>query len=120
MRRMTWYEAGQIVTSFVILLMVGIGFFSSAIWTFGVRLACVAAILLYHVWIMRNWRGIVDEQIGREQDRAMAAGRSYLPGTAQRRRRSLQRGSMLMTIMFGLVFSFLLVVVVLDVGGWLS
>lgn len=124
MRRMTRYARWQFI-AFVVYFVLFFGAFINRFviddFSFSIlMLVCVVPQLLFHLAVWRNWRGIVDEQIVREQDRAMAGGRSYLPGTAERRRRSLQRGSMWMMIMFGLVFSFLVVVVVLDVGGWLG
>lgn len=126
MRRMTRYEHGQWIVTIVTLVFPGpfvVGVFRNGpfgVWQALALFTYASSQLVFQLAVAQNWRDMVDEQITREQHQAMANGRSYLPGTAERRRRSLQRVSMLMTITSGLLLSFAVVFVILDRGRWLG
>ncbi len=99
MRRMTRYERGRTV-AFAMYFVFFLGAFASRFvsdeflsWYAILVLVSFVPQLLFHLAAWRNWRGIVDEQIVREQDQAMINGRSYLPGKAERRRGQLKRTS---------------------------
>jgi hypothetical protein len=83
-------------------------------------LVSFAPQLLFHLAVWHNWRGILDEQLARDQERTIATGQSYFPGTAERQRRSLQRISRWATIGISIVIGFMVVMLVLEVGGWLG
>lgn len=126
MRRMTRYERGQTI-AFTMYFVFFIGAFASRFvstefssWYGILVLVSFTPQLLFHLAVWRNWRGIVDEQIVHEQDQAMAGGRSYPPGTAQRRREQLRRTSRWVAIGMSIVVVFMVVVLVLEVGGWLG
>jgi hypothetical protein len=126
MKRMTRYERWQFIASMVYFVLF-MGAFASRFvsnsfssWYSIVLLIAVTPQLLFHLAVWRNWRGIVGEQIVREQDQAMAAERSYPPSTAQRRRGRLQRTSRWVSIGMSLVIVFMVVVLVLELGGWLT
>jgi hypothetical protein len=126
MRRMTRYEAGQFITLAASLL-----FFGALLWQiFGDRGFGVWSLLIYvlfpgvefafHFAVFHNWRGITDEHVAREQERAQQAGYRYTPAPEQRRA-TLQRMGKWMSILWGtLTITFLVGTVVLYVGGRLS
>ena len=126
MRRMTRYEVGQLTALAASLL-----FFGVLLWQiFGDRGFSVWPVLVYLLYpvvefafyfaVFRNWRGITDEQVDREQERARQSGYRYMP-TPEQRRATLQRISKWIAIAWGiLAIIFLIGTVVLYFGGWLT
>lgn len=126
MRRMTRYERWRFI-AFAMYFVFFIGAVASMFisdefssWYGILILVSFAPQLLFHLAVWHNWRGILDEQLARDQERTIATGQSYFPGTAERQRRSLQRISRWATIGISIVIGFMVVMLVLEVGGWLG
>ncbi len=124
MRRMARYEAGQLATTVASLIFVGVMMFdivggrSFGAWSVLAYLFYPLIGFLFALAVWRNWRGIVDEQVAREQDRTRKANYRFLP-PPEKRSTTLQRINKWMTLMWGRVVSFYLVGVVLYLTGYL-
>ncbi len=113
MRNMTWLERGRIVASLASFVLVGTiltSFFGGRfqLWRGMVILGCIGIQLMFHVVVMSNWGGIVDQQLQHERKRLEQTGFQVEPDAAQQRRRSLRRTSTVFSVLYALMFAVLL------------
>lgn len=113
-RTMTWFERGRIGASLASFVLVGTiltSFFGnggSQLWRGVVILICIGIQLLFHLVVMSNWRGVVDQQLQHERDRLRQTGFEVDAGAAQQRRKSLRRTSTAFSVLYALMFMVLL------------
>ncbi len=124
MRRVTRYEVGQLATTAALLILVGVTMFD----IFGERSFGAWSVLAYLFYpligflsvlaVWRNWRGMLDEQVAREQDRARQAKLPLLSG-ARKVAYHVAAHQQVDDVYVGTVVSFYLVGVVLYLAGYL-
>jgi hypothetical protein len=88
-------------------------------WSMLIYLPYTLISFLFSLAIWRNWRGIVDEQVVREHDRARQAGYRFLLAP-EKWRNTLQRINKWMTFLWGMMVLFVLASIVLYLTGYFN